>query len=365
MRIGSRPSSGFFSWTIEKRLDAPRRLQFAIPAFSIVAALATGAVFLALMGVSPFEAYSAMFRAAFGDGYGVSETLVKAIPLSMAAIAVMLCFTMLVYNIGAEGQIFMGAIASAAVVRYIPVGNAPAMLLMMAAAAGIAGGVWAAMAGYLRARWNVNEIISTLMLNYIAIHLMDYFVYGPWRDPASLGFPMTAPFPDVARLPLLFGTRIHMGVFAAVFLAILFLVLIRYTRWGYEIRVLGENSKAAGFAGINYVRNVILVMFISGAIAGIAGMCEVSGLQGRLQHGFSAGYGFTAIIVAWLSRLNPIAILFVSVLIGALLVGGETLQIVMRLPLSSTLILQGLILFFVLGGEIFRTYRIRFRREDA
>jgi simple sugar transport system permease protein len=364
MRIGS-GSGKKLTLTIEKRLESPGALRFVIPSVSLLAALATGAVFLFLMGVSPFEAYSAMFRAAFGDGYGISETIVKSIPISMAAVAVMLTFTMLIYNIGAEGQIFMGAIASAAVVRYCFVDSAPAMLLMMIAAAGTAGGLWAALAGYLKARWNVNEIISTLMLNYVAIHLMDYFVYGPWRDPASLGFPMTAPFPGVARLPLLFGTRIHMGLFVAVFLALLFFVLIRHTRWGYEIRVIGENPRAAGFAGMNYVRNVILVMFISGAIAGIAGMCEVSGLQGRLQHGFSAGYGYTAIIVAWLSQLHPIAILFVSFLIGALLVGGETLQIVMRLPLSSTLILQGLILFFVLGGEIFKTYRIRFQREDA
>ena len=234
------------------------------------------------------------------------------------------------------------------------------MLLLMFLAAAAAGGTWAAIAGYFRAKWNVNEIITTLMLNYVAMNFLNYFVFGPWRDPSSLGFPMTPPFPDSARLPVFWGTRIHGGIFLALLLPLLFWIVLKFTRWGYEIRVMGENPKAAGFAGMNYLKNVVLVMFISGAIAGIAGMCELAGLQGRLQHGFSGGYGFTAIIVAWLARLHPIAIIFVSFLMGVLLVGGETLQIVMRLPLSSVMVLQGLILFFVLGGEFFRKYTLRF-----
>lgn len=344
---------------VEPRLDTPRLLGFIIPAASLAAALLSGAVFLFFMGVSPLQAYSTIIRSALGDAYGLSETVVKAIPLAMSAIAVMLSFTMLIWNIGAEGQIFMGAIAAAASVRYAFVDNHIAMFAIMFAAAGIAGGTWAAIAGYFRARWSVNEIITTLMLNYVAMNLLNYFVFGPWRDPASLGFPMTAPFPAAARLPSFWGTRIHAGLFLAILLPLLFWVILRFTRWGYEIRVMGENPKAAGFAGMSYIKNVVLVMFISGAIAGIAGMCELSGLQGRLQHGFSGGYGYTAIIVAWLARLHPIAILMVSFLMGVLLVGGETLQIVMRLPVSSILVLQGLILFFVLGGEFFRKFRIR------
>jgi simple sugar transport system permease protein len=162
------------------------------------------------------------------------------------------------------------------------------------------------------------------------------------------------------------NTRVHLGIIIAIILAVLFHWLLKSTRWGYEIRVIGENPRAANFAGIDYVKNVVIAMFISGAIAGIAGMCEIAGLQGRLQHGFSANFGYTAIIVAWLARLHPLVILFVSFLIGALLVGGDSLQIVMRLPLSSTLVIQGLILFFVLGGEFFRRYRIRFiTRKDG
>ncbi len=345
---------------IEPRLTSTWKLSVAIPLFSLAAALFSGGVFLFFMGVSPLQAYRAILTSALGDAYGLSETVVKAIPLIMAGIAVMLSFTMLIWNIGAEGQIFMGAIAATAMVRFFYSDSRVVMLLLMFLAAAAAGGTWAAIAGFFRAKWNVNEIITTLMLNYVAMNFLNYFVFGPWRDPSSLGFPMTPPFPDSARLPVFWGTRIHGGLVLALLLPLLFWVILKFTRWGYEIRVMGENPKAAGFAGMNYLKNVVLVMFISGAIAGIAGMCELAGLQGRLQHGFSGGYGFTAIIVAWLARLHPIAIIFVSFLMGVLLVGGETLQIVMRLPLSSVMVLQGLILFFVLGGEFFRKYTLRF-----
>jgi simple sugar transport system permease protein len=351
---------------MEKRFDLPLWLNLSIPFMAVILALLTGGVFLYFLGVSPLEAYSEMLVSALGDSYGISETLVKAIPLSLAAIGIMLSFKMLIWNIGAEGQIFIGALATAAIVRYYPVDNPIIMFVLMFISAAVAGGIWASVPGFLKARWRVNEIITTLMMNYIAIHLVDFFVYGPWRDPASLGFPMTAPFPDSARLMQFGNTRVHLGIIIAIILAVLFHWLLKSTRWGYEIRVIGENPRAANFAGIDYVKNVVIAMFISGAIAGIAGMCEIAGLQGRLQHGFSANFGYTAIIVAWLARLHPLVILFVSFLIGALLVGGDSLQIVMRLPLSSTLVIQGLILFFVLGGEFFRRYRIRFiTRKDG
>ncbi len=348
----------------QKRLTQPLWLDLAVPMGGLALAFITSGLFLIAMGVSPIEAYREMYFSAFGDGYGLSECMVKAIPLTMAAIAVMLSFKMLIWNIGAEGQIFMGAIAAAAAARYFPSSNHASMLITMVLLSILAGGAWAAFAGYLRARWNVNEIITTLMMNYIAIHLMDYFVYGPWRDPASLGFPMTAPFPDSARLIPLGWGRVHSGLLIAVILVFMAWWVFKMTRWGYEIRVIGENPNAATFAGIDYVKNVVIVMFISGAIAGLAGMTEVAGLQGRLQHGFSGGFGYTAIIVAWLSRLNPIAIAIVSFLMGGLLVGGESLQIVMGLPIASTLVVQGCILFFILAGEFFRRYRIVIAKEE-
>lgn len=350
---------------IERRFDTPKWLSLAIPVTAVFLALLVGGVFISMLGVSPMKAYTEMIRGALGDTYGFSETLVKAIPLTLAGEAVALAFAMMIWNIGAEGQLVMGALATAAVVRYLPVNNWPLMFILMFLGASIAGGAWAAFAGYLKARWNVNEIITTLMMNYIAVLGIDYFIYGPWRDPASLGFPMTAAFPDAARLPQFFGTRVHLGILIAIIFAILLRIIMRWSQWGFEIRVTGENPRGARYAGIKTLRNVLLVMFVSGAVAGVAGMCEVAGLQGRLQPGFSVGYGYTAIIVAWLARLNPLGIIIVAFLLGVLLVGGDTLQIVMRLPLSSVQVLQGLILFFVLGGEFFRRYRIRFISRES
>lgn len=347
----------------EKRVRVPVWLEVLVPVGAVMGALIAGAVLLALLGVSPLAAYAAMLRGSLGDWYGISETLVKAVPLTLAGLAVALSFRMQVWNIGAEGQLYMGALAAAAAVRFAFVDNSLVMFCLMAGAAALAGGTWGAFAGYLKARWNVNEIITTLMLNYIAIHAVDYFVYGPWKDPASLGFPMTASFPAAARLPQFFDSRVHLGIFFAVVFAVLFHIVFRWTKWGFEVRVIGANPKAAQYAGINFLRNAVLVMFVSGAVAGFSGMCEMAGLQGRLQHGFSPGYGYTAIIVAWLARLNPLALMGVAFLLGALLVGGDTLQVVMRLPLSSIQVLQGLILFAVLGAEYFLTYRVRFIRS--
>jgi simple sugar transport system permease protein len=343
----------------EKRIDAPGWTSGVVTIFFVLLAFVAGGVFLYLQGVSPIEAYKTILKSSFGSAFDLSETVVKALPLAMVSLAVTLCFTMLIWNIGAEGQALIGALAASAVVRYVPVENRVAMLSMMAAAAAVAGGLWAGIAGFLKAKWNINEIITTLMLNYIAIRLLEYFVYGPWRDPSSLGFPMTRVFVDSARLPSLWGTRIHMGLYVLLILTAAVELFLRKTRWGYEIRVMGHNAQAARYAGIDTVKSIVKVMFLSGAIAGFAGMCEVSGLQGRLQAGFSAQYGYTAIIVAWLSHLNPLLILIVSFLMGSLLVGGEALQIDMGLPLASATILQGLILFFVLGGEFFRDYRVR------
>ena len=345
---------------VEKRIDASKWMNYVIPIASLFMALIGGAALLGTQGISPLDAYGRIIKAAFGGSYEFSETIVKATPIAISSFAVMLCFSMLIWNIGVEGQAFMGALAAVAAVRYCHSDNQFYMLCTAAAFAIMAGGLWAMIAGFLRSKWNVNEIISTLMLNYIAIRILEYFVYGPWRDPSSLGFPITTRFPPSARLPQLFGSRVHVGIILAVFLAFAAWYILSKTRLGYEIRVIGENPKAARYSGMSYMKNVLVVMFISGAIGGLAGMTEVTGLHGRLQASFAAKYGYTAIIVAWLSHLQPFVILLASVLFGALLVGGEALQIELGLTLSTVEILQGLVLFFVLGGDFFRNYRLKF-----
>jgi simple sugar transport system permease protein len=213
----------------------------------------------------------------------------------------------------------------------------------------------------LKAYLQVNEIITTLMLNYIAILWLQHLYYGPWKDPQGFGFPGTAQFPQYAWLPRLTG-RVHWGLILAVIAAVLLWLVLDRTRWGYEIRLIGENQTAARYAGISITRNIVLVMLLSGGLAGLAGMVEVAGISHRLQQGLAVGHGFTAIIVAWLAKLNPWGVLLVAFLLAALLVGGDQIQIVMGLPASVALVLQGAILFFMLGGDIFSRYRLRIIR---
>jgi simple sugar transport system permease protein len=213
-----------------------------------------------------------------------------------------------------------------------------------------------------RAYLGVNEIIVTLLLNYVAIYWVDYLVFGPWRDPGALGFPITEAFSAAARMPTLGDTRIHLGLIIGLIAALVLYFIIYYSRWGYEVRVIGESPGAARYAGMDIRRNIILVMLVSGGLAGIAGMIEISAIHGRLQQGFSPGYGYTAIIVASLARMHPGWVVIVSFLLSGLLVGGFSMQIV-GLPLAVVSMLQGAILFFLLGSDTFARYRLTIQRK--
>jgi simple sugar transport system permease protein len=264
---------------------------------------------------------------------------------------------MQLWNIGGEGQLYMGAFAATWAALSFPDVSAWVLLPLMVVASMVAGGLWALIAAILRAKWQVNEIIITLMLNYIGSLWVSYLVHGPWRDPAGRNFPLTAPFSPSALLPTFGDTRIHAGLLFAVVVMVLLFVVFRQSRWGYEIRVIGASEKAARYAGMNIKRNIYFVMLASGAFCGLAGMAEVSGIVGRLQPNISPGYGYTAIIVAWLSRMHPFAIGAVSLLFGALQVGGYFIQ-TFGVPATVSAMLQGAILFFVAGGEMFAQYRL-------
>ncbi|MGQ9557265.1 MAG: ABC transporter permease [Desulfurispora sp.] len=343
---------------LEKRLHPSPLVNVLVPVAAVFLALLLGAVFLSLTGQKPLAVYRAMFGGALGSAYGLSETLVKAIPVMLCALGISLAFKMQLWNIGAEGQLYMGAFAASWLPLFHP--DLPAWLMLpgMILLGMLAGGLWALLVALPRALWNVNEIITTLMLNYVAILWVDYLVYGPWKDPQGMNFPLTARFAPAALLPTLGHSRIHAGIFFALFLALLLLFVFQKSRWGYEIRVMGSSVPAARYAGMNIRRNIYLVMLLSGAICGLAGMTEVSGITGRLQHALSPGYGYTAIIVAWLARLHPLAIVLVSILFGVLQVGGYLVQ-TMGVPAAVAAMLQGAILFFVLGGEILSHYQLR------
>ncbi|MDQ3929737.1 MAG: ABC transporter permease, partial [Chloroflexota bacterium] len=318
---------------IERRATPTRTVGLLLPVLSVLMALLMGGIVLLAAGRDPLAIYTAMFNGAFGSQHGIAETLVKTIPLLLTALGVSIAFRMLLWNIGAEGQLYFGAIFATGTALYLLPG-APSFLIIPAMVlAGFAGGaLWGLIPGFLRAYLKVNEIITSLMLNYVAILFSEYLVHGPWKNPQGFGFPGTATFPDAAWLPRLAPTRVHLGLLFGIIAAAVLFVILRRTVWGYEVRVIGENERAARYAGMNIARNILLVMAISGGLAGIAGMSEVAGVAHQLQRNLSPGYGYTAIIVAWLAKLNPWTIVLVSVLFAGLLVGGDQLQITMGLP---------------------------------
>ncbi len=353
-----------FPIELEKRAAASPVSSLVIPIISVFLALLVGALFLWASGHNPWQAYGAMFNGAFGSKYGISETIVKGIPLMLCALGISLAFRMLLWNIGAEGQLYMGAFGATWVALTFP--DAPAIVLIPAIflAGTLCGAFWGLLPAIPRAYLGVNEIITTLMLNYVAILWVNFFIYGPWKDPNALNFPLTPEFSEAAQLPTLFGTRIHLGLIIAILLAVLIYYGMKYSRFGYEIRVIGESPAAARYAGISISKNILLVMLVSGAICGLAGAVEVSGLAHRLQDGFSPGYGYTAIVVAWLAKLHPAAIIVVSVLFGGLQAGGFSLQS-SGIPAAMVSMLEGLILFFVLGTEILTRYKIKFSKPKT
>ncbi len=347
---------------IEKREQGSALFRSLTTTASLLCALLFAGFLLFFAGVDPAAAYLEILKESLGSSYGLSETLVKATPLIITGLAVSIAFRMQIWNIGAEGQIYMGACGATGVALFSGL-DSPLMLPAMFAAAFIAGGLWAAVAGLLRALWQVNEVIVTLLMNYIAILLTNYLIFGPWKNPDGYNFPLTAQFSDAARLTEYFNTRLHSGFFLALFCALAVYLLMERTIWGFQVKAIGSNPAAARYAGMKTGLAIFLVLALSGAIAGVAGFSEVAGLQHRLQHGISPGYGYTAIIIAWLARRSALGVVIVSLLMGILLVGGDSLQLSWQLPVAFAYAFQGLILFFLLASDFFINFRLRRVKE--
>ncbi len=341
----------------EKRKAVSRTAQWAVPAVSFLASLLLTGILLLIFRTDPLATYGAMFLGAFGSFHAFTETLVKAIPLMLTGLGVSLAFRLRFWNIGAEGQLTMAGVATSWVAlfwNWVP----PSLLLPVAILVGCAAGaLWAGIPAALRTGLGVDETLTTLMLNYVAILVSSSLYYGPWRDPKGYGFPGTAPFPETAWLPRIAG-RAHVGIFYAIAIAIILWFVIYRTRWGFELRIIGASPSAGRYQGIRVNGNILLAILLSGALCGLAGSFEVTGISRRLQQGLSIGYGYTAIIVAWMAQLNPLAIPFVAILMAALLVGGDQVQMVMGLPSAMGIVLQGMILFPLLGGSLFTEYRL-------
>jgi general nucleoside transport system permease protein len=305
--------------------------------------VAVAMVFFLSIGKPPVSTLIDMVMFAVGDTYSLSETLVKTAPILLCALATIVPARLGLVSVGADGQLYVGAIFGTAIVLAFP--GAPAILLLpaMLLAGMIGGALFGFVPGLLRGRLDANETIVTLLLNYVGALLVNALVFGPWKDPANLGWPATVKFPPAATLPGLFGTRAHLGLLFGTVAATGFGILFGRSRWGRELAVLKGNAKVGRMIGLSFARQGMLVMSLGGALGGLAGICEVSAIQGRLQPGISVGYGLTGFLVAWLSGHNAMIAIIVSFLIGGLTAAGDSLQLYAKVPAASATILQGLL----------------------
>ena len=346
---------------LERRAERSAMIAITSPLIAIALTLVTMAVLFAILGKNPIAALNVYFVEPLTDSYSLQEIAVKATPLVMIAIGLSLCYLANVWNIGAEGQFLMGAVCGSwlAVVTN-GTGAGPWVLPAILMLGALGGALYALIPAICKVRFGANEILTSLMLVYVADLFMDYLVRGPWRDPKGLNFPTTAEFDPVATVPTLIdGSRLHAGAVIACIVVMLATVLLGRTIKGFEIRVVGAAPRAARFAGFNSNQLVLFTFAVSGALAGLAGIIEVAGPVGHLQPGISPGYGFTAIIVAFLGRLNPVGILIAGLFLALTFIGGEGAQISMKIPLDLTKVFQGILLFYVLACDSLILYRIR------
>ena len=352
--------------TIERSSSRPRRPDWVeatlVRVAAVVAALLLCAVLLVLQGHNPWTAYTDMALGAFGSRFAIEQTLLKAIPLMLTTLGVTITFAAGLWNIGAEGQLTIGALAASWLA--LNHGTLPALVLLPAMMLlGLCGGaVWALVPAVPRAYVGLNEVISTLLLNYVALLVVDYLVFGAWADPTAFNFPYSPAFSDAARLPMLFGD-VHLGLILALAATVIVAFVLGHTVWGYELRTSGASAGAARYAGMPVTRNILVAMAASGALSGLAGMAEVSGMIFRVQQGISPGYGYSAIIIAWLAKLNPWAAVPVAILFAGLLNGGYALQ-TSKVPAAIAYMIQAAILFLVVAGEALLA-RARRAREAA
>jgi simple sugar transport system permease protein len=346
---------------LEKRVERSTAIAIASPLIAIALTLVTAAILFAIMGKNPIVALDVYFMEPLTDPYSLEEIAIKATPLVMIAVGLSLCYIANVWNIGAEGQFIVGAVCGSwLAVRTNGTDVGPWLLPVMLVLGAIGGALYALIPAICRVYFGASEILTSLMLVYVADFGMDYLVRGPWRDPQGLNFPTTAAFDPAASVPTLIeGSRLHAGAIIALVVVMLATVLLGRMIMGFEIRLVGAAPRAARFSGFNADRLVIFTFMISGVLAGLAGIIEVAGPVGHLDPGVSSGLGFTAIIVAFLGRLNPIGILVAGLFLALTFIGGEGAQISMKVSNDLTRLFQGILLFYVLACDSFVVYRIR------
>ncbi len=352
----------------------PKVIDAALPVFATLAALLVGAIMLLLLKVNPIEAYKAMWDGAFGSQNAVAETLVKATPLLLVGLGICISFRGDVINIGGEGQMIVGAILGTLVGITLTDWPGWAVIPFALLTGFLGGAIWGGIPGFLKAYFRVNEILSTVMMNAIAVQLMNFLLRGPMIDPSQAELaskiPQTARLLDGFRLPRLAPTRLHLGAVIAVALAVLVYILLWRTTWGYRIRAVGQNPDASRYAGVKVKNYIVLALILSGAFAGLAGVMQVYGVNYRMitdgsASGFTGSAGFNGIVAALFGGLHPIGTIPASILFGALLVGANKMQRVVQVPSALITALNGLVVVFVVSSEIWKRRRQRRRLAAA
>jgi ABC-type uncharacterized transport system permease subunit len=321
---------------------------------AIAAALVVVAIMIAAAGIDPLAAYGALLEGSVGSVNGISETLVRATPLILIGLGIAIAFRGGMWNIGGEGQFYLGALGAVLVGVYLPPMPAPLHILLALLCGFAFGGLWAAIPGYLRVKRGANEIVVTIMMNYLATFLISFLVAGPLRDNSRvIPVPQTAPIASSAVLPRLIPqTRAHAGLIVAIIAAVIVWFVLERTALGYSIKATGENPDAASYGGINVAVAGTLAMGLSGGLAGLAGMGEVAGVHRYLLEGISPGYGYLAIAVALFGGLNPLGVVLSALFFGALMVGADAMQRAVGVPVATIYLLQGLVVIFVLARQV-------------
>jgi general nucleoside transport system permease protein len=356
---------------LEKRAQPSAVWVWATPLLAVLATMVVGGLMFALLGKDPVLAIRTIFYdPLFGDfaSYSRPQLLIKAGPLILIATGLAIGFRAGIWNIGAEGQYIIGAICAASVALAAYPLEAAWIFPAMVVAGALGGILWAMIPALLRVRFGTNEILVSLMLVYVAENLLAYAALGPLRNPEGMGFPGSrnlSQYPAAANLELIPGTGMHWGVVTALIAVIFAYILLTRHILGFQIRLAGQAPRAAAFSGVNPGRLVIICMGIAGALAGLAGMFEVAGPAGRVSIDFNVGYGFTAIIVAFLGRLHPVGILLAGLLMALTYIGGELAQLSLGLPTAAIQLFQGMLLFFLLAVDVLTNYRLRLTRREA
>ena len=345
---------------IEKRNDVPALIYFITPFITIILTILGGGIIFSFLGFNPIEALKFYFITPISNLYGLSELLLKATPLCLIAIGLSFCFKSNNWNIGAEGQLTFGAIVGGGVALLFYNQEGFYILPTIIIAGAIGGMVFALIPAILKTYFNTNEILVSLMLVYVSKLILDYLVVGPWSNPEGFNFPETRQFSNSAKMPLLFeGLRIHAGIFLAIAAVFLSWFVLFKTYLGFQIKVSGLSLRTAKYAGFKGKKMILVVFMISGACAGLAGVGEIIGPIGQLHRMISPDYGFTAIIVAFLGRLNPLGIIFASLVVALTYLGAETAQIFLQIPKYTGQVFQGMILFFLLASDYLLFFKIK------